>query len=163
MLGRGSSPFWRCAVVLAAVGVILFAPARAFAQPHNLISPQAVAPAPLAPGIGSPGATIVAPTPLALPPVAQAVPLVPAGHVALAVAARYGHDAPPISGGLIWRVYAAKPDATGVFRLIKEDRAATPTFVLPPGSYVVHASLGLASAAKTVQLRAETVREVLDI
>jgi hypothetical protein len=166
MSGRGSRTFWRCAVVLAAVGVILFAPGRAFAQPRNLISPQAVAPAPLAPGTGSPGATIVAPTPLApppLPPVAQAVPLVPAGHVALAVAARYGHDAPPINGGLIWRVYAAKPDATGVFRLIKEDRAATPTFVLPPGSYVVHASLGLASAAKTVQLRAETVREVLDI
>jgi hypothetical protein len=123
-------------------------------------------PAPLAPGTGSPGATIVAPTPLApqaMPPVAQAVPLVPAGHVALAVAARYGHDAPLIGGGLIWRVYAAKPDATGVFRLIKEDRAATPTFVLPPGSYVVHASLGLASAAKTVQLRAETVREMFDI
>ena len=83
--------------------------------------------------------------------------------MALAVAARYGHDAPPISGGLIWRVYAAKPDATGIFRLVKEDRAAAPTFVLPPGNYVVHASLGLASAAKTVQLRAETVREVFDI
>jgi hypothetical protein len=35
--------------------------------------------------------------------------------------------------------------------------------VLPPGSYVVHASLGLASAAKAVQLRSETVRETLDI
>ncbi len=94
---------------------------------------------------------------------AQSVPIVPAGHVALAVAARYGRDAPLISGGLIWRVYAAKPDATGVFQLIKEDRAAAPTFVLPPGSYVVHASLGLASAAKAVQLRSETVREMFDI
>ena len=133
---------------------------------RNLVSPQATAAAPLVPGTGSPGATIVAPAPLApppSPPMAQASPLVPAGHVALAVAARYGRDAPPISGGLIWRVYAAKPDATGVFRLIKEDRAAAPTFVLPPGSYVVHASLGLASAAKAVQLRAETVREMFDI
>jgi hypothetical protein len=151
---------------VAAVGAIVFAPATAFAQPRNLLSPQAAVPAPITPGTGSPGATIVAPTPLApppLPPVAQAVPLVPAGHVALAVAARYGHDAPAINGGLIWRVYVAKPDATGVFRLVKEDRTATPTFVLPPGSYVVHASLGLASAAKTVQLRAETVREMFDI
>jgi hypothetical protein len=89
--------------------------------------------------------------------------MVPAGHVALAVAARYGRDAAAINGGLIWRVYAAKPDATGVFRLIKEDRGATPTFVLPPGNYVVHAALGLASAAKAIQLRAETVREVFDI
>jgi hypothetical protein len=98
-----------------------------------------------------------------MPPVAQAVPPVPAGRVALVVAARYGRDAAPISSGLIWRVYAAKPDATGVFRLIKEDHGAAPTFVLPPGSYVVHASLGLASAAKPVVLRSETVHEVFDI
>ena len=89
--------------------------------------------------------------------------MVPAGHVALALSARYGRDAPQIGGGLIWRVYAAKADATGVFRLIKEDRGASPTFVLPPGNYVVHASLGLASAAKAVQLRADTVREVFEI
>jgi hypothetical protein len=91
------------------------------------------------------------------------MPVVPAGHVALAVAARYGRDAPLIGGGIIWRVYAGKPDATGVFRLIKEDKAAAPIFLLPPGNYVVHASFGLASAAKAVQLRAETVREVFDI
>ncbi|HUD86725.1 MAG TPA: hypothetical protein VMR17_09735 [Xanthobacteraceae bacterium] len=147
------------------------APGHAGAQVHSLLSPQAAAPAPLAPGAGSPGATIANPTPLApapmpVPPppaVAQAVPIVPAGRVALAVAARYGKDAPAINGGLIWRVYAAKADATGVFRLIKEDHAAAPTFVLPPGNYVVHASLGLASAAKAIQLRADTVREIFDI
>ena len=89
--------------------------------------------------------------------------MVPAGHVALALAARYGRDAPAIAGGLIWRVYAAKADAPAYYRLIKEETAAAPTFVLPPGNYVVHASLGLASAAKAVQLRSETVREVFDI
>jgi hypothetical protein len=101
--------------------------------------------------------------PLSNQPLAQTAPLVPAGRVALAVSARYGRDAATINSGLIWRVYAAKPDSTGVFHLIKEDRAAAPTFVLPPGNYVVHASLGLASAAKAVQLRAETVREVFEI
>jgi hypothetical protein len=89
--------------------------------------------------------------------------VIPAGHVALAVSARYGRDAPAIGSGLIWRVYNAKPDATGIFRLIKEDKAAAPTFVLPPGNYVIHASFGLASAAKAVQLRGETVREVFEI
>jgi hypothetical protein len=93
----------------------------------------------------------------------QPVPMIPAGQVALAVSARYGRDAPAISGGLVWRVYAAKADSTGVFRLLKEDKAPSPTFLLPPGTYVVHASLGLASAAKAVQLRAETVREVFEI
>ena len=97
------------------------------------------------------------------PAVVQPVPMIPAGQVALSVSARYGRDAPAISGGLIWRIYAAKPDATGMFRLVKEDKSAAPTFALPPGNYVIHASLGLASAAKTVQLRGETVREVFEI
>ena len=166
MSGRGLTTFWRSAAAVVAVGIVLTAPARAPAQVRNLLAPQATLPAPLTPGTGSPGATIIAPTPLApqaSPPVAQVNPVVPAGRVALALAARYGRDAPLISGGLIWRVYAAKPDATGLFHLIKEDRAAAPTFVLPPGSYVVHASLGLASAAKTVQLRGETVHEMFDI
>jgi hypothetical protein len=163
MSGRGLISFrrWR----LLVVALLCFAPAAASAQ--SLMAPQAAVPAPLTPGTGTPGATMMSPVPLAAPPssppVAQVTPIVPAGHVALAVAARYGRDAPAISGGLIWRVYAAKADTTGVFRLIKEDRGAAPTFILPPGSYVVHASLGLASAAKAIQLRADTVRETFDI
>jgi hypothetical protein len=166
MSGWGLAIFRRGAFAGAAVGVFLFASPHAFAQMRGLVSPQSTAAVPLTTGIGSPGASIVTPTPLApsaAPAIAQAVPAVPAGRVALAVSARYGHDAAPINSGLIWRVYAAKPDGTGVFRLIKEDRGAAPTFVLPPGNYVVHASLGLASAAMAVVLRSETVREVFDI
>ena len=37
-----------------------------------------------------------------------AAPMVPAGKVALALSARFGKDAPPIDGGLTWRVYAAE-------------------------------------------------------
>ena len=164
MSGRGLTLFryrW-----LFAAALLCFAPAAVSAQ--NLMAPQAAVPvpAPLTPGTGTPGATMTSPVPLAppsSPPIAQVTPIVPAGHVALAVAARYGRDAPAISGGLIWRVYAAKADTTGVFRLIKEDRGAAPTFILPPGSYVVHASLGLAGTAKVVQLRSDTVRETFDI
>ncbi len=79
------------------------------------------------------------------------------------VAARYGRDAPQIAGGLIWRVYAANPDAAGMFHLVKEEKGAAPTFVLPPGDYVVHASFGLASAARAVRLRADAVHEIFDI
>jgi len=162
--------FDRCCAALAVAAALIW-PVHAPAQVHSLLSPQATATAPLTPGTGVPGATLVTPTPLAppavtpapVPPVAQAAPVVPAGHVALAVTARYGRDAPSISGGLIWRVYSGSPDASGVFRLIKEEKTAAPTFMLPPGNYVVHASLGLASAAKSVQLRSETVREVFDI
>ncbi len=139
--------------------ILPFISASAFAQ-ARLTSPEMADPVPLAPGTG--GAALAPPQfPTSAPP--QAVPMIPAGQVALSVAARYARDAPQINGGLVWRVYAAKADSTGVLRLLKEDKTAAPTFVLPPGNYVVHASLGLASAAKSVQLRAETVREVLEI
>lgn len=162
MSGRGPRLILRCAIVAAALEAC-FAPLPADAQ--GLLAPQSTAPVQFAPGPGTPGTSIEFPTPSARPaqPLAQANPAVPAGRVALMVAARYGPNAPQINGGLIWRVYTANPDANGMFRLVKEDRAAAATFVLPPGDYVVDASFGLASAAKAVRLRTETVRDVLDI
>jgi hypothetical protein len=47
--------------------------------------------------------------------------------------------------------------------MLREERAAAPIFVLPPGGYVVHVAFGLATAAKKVQLRSETVRETFEI
>src|SRR5205085_12627259 len=136
------------AAIPAAVALFLL-PTASPAQVQSLVAPQSVtAPAagPVTGSTGSPGATIVAPTPVApMPaappatsPLAQAAPAVPAGQVLLAVAARYGQNAAPITAGLIWRIYAAKPDSPGNFRLIKEYRGTAPTFTLPPGNYVVH-------------------------
>src|SRR5205085_4185207 len=53
---------------------------------------------------------------------------------------------------------ADKPDDTGTFKLIREERGATPNIVLPPGNYVVHVALGLVSAVRAVSLKAETDR-----
>jgi len=114
------------------------------AQPAALPPPPAQAPAPAAPP-------------------ASTVPMVPPGQVALMVNARFGRDPTPITGGLYWRIYPDKPDATGVFRLVREERSAAPIFVLPPGGYVVHVTFGLATAAKKVQLRSETVRESFEL
>jgi len=77
----------------------------------------------------------------------------------LSLSARYGKDLPPITNGLVWRVFPDRPDETGTFRLIREDRGATPNIVLPPGNYVVHVALGLVSAVRAVSLKAETDRE----
>ena len=85
------------------------------------------------------------------------------GEGALIASARYGSDGTAINGGLHWRVYADKPDQSGVFRLLKEDRSAQPTFVLPAGSYVVHVAFGLASTAKPVQISREATREMFEI
>jgi hypothetical protein len=164
MWGSGQAWGWRGAIAAAALFALVLAPLAAPAQ--SLLAPQPIAPAQLAPGIGSPGSSLVFPAPSAprsMQPLAQSAPVVPAGRVALMVAARYGRDAALIAGGMIWRVFAARPDSNGVFRLVKEERTAAPTFVLPPGDYVVHASFGLASAARAVELRSDAVREVFYI
>jgi len=67
------------------------------------------------------------------------------GEGAILPQARFGRDGGFIGGGLHWRVYADKPDQSGVFRLLKEEQSAQPVFVLPAGGYVVHVSFGLAS------------------
>jgi hypothetical protein len=102
-----------------------------------------------------------------LPPAAATpapVPAIPAGQAALGLTARFGRDMPVVTGGLVWRVYGNKPDQTGAFRLLKEDKAATPVITLPPGGYVIHVGFGLASSTRAVQLRAgETAREIFEI
>ena len=81
------------------------------------------------------------------------------GQVGLLLSARFGEKVGPITNGLTWRVYLDRPDKEGRFHLVKEDNAPSPTFVLPPGGYIVHVNMGLARAARHVRLRAETVRE----
>jgi hypothetical protein len=77
--------------------------------------------------------------------------------------ARFGRDVPTsITTGLVWRVFPARPDVTGKFRAIKEDKTASPVMTLPAGDYVVHVSFGLASAAKAVHLK-EATREVFEL
>jgi hypothetical protein len=174
------------AQLLLAVGVWLAAlPAAAVAQsfdgmlrpPNNVpsVSPapaQTVAPAP---NPAPPSSSSVPKGPMlqSLPPVASpgpaaapgiqahVMPAVPAGQGALAVSARFGRDLPAINGGLHWRVY--RTEQNGIPRIVKEEKGPTPTFVLPPGAYVVNVGFGLASVTKAVQLRAETMRDVFEI
>ena len=99
MHGRGLSGVRRVAAWAAAtlLASSLAVPTQAFAQARNLFPPELTSPVPVAPGTGSPGPTL-APPPVpqpSSPP--QAVPMIPAGQVALAVSARYGRDAPAIS------------------------------------------------------------------
>lgn len=93
-----------------------------------------------------------------VPPVAPLNAAVP-GQAVLSLTAKYGKDTPPITSGLVWRVFADRPDENGTFKLVREDRNATPNIVLPPGNYVVHVAFGLVSAVRTVSLKAETDRE----
>jgi hypothetical protein len=105
------------------------------------------------------------PAPLTQPTIAAVPPVTPppgastSGQAVLSLTARYGKDLPVINAGLVWRVFSDRPDETGSFKLIREERGATPNIVLPPGSYVVHVALGLVSAVRAVTLKSETDRE----
>jgi hypothetical protein len=165
--------------LLAAVLLALspdLASAQLFSDRPPPVPPASVPDAPLAgPAMNlappsGPGAGPNLPAPLTQPTLTQpsivntppAVPppgATPAGQAVLSLTAKYGKDLPVITNGLVWRVFADKPDENGTFKLIREDRGATPNIVLQPGSYVVHVALGLVSATRAVTLRSETDRE----
>lgn len=136
------------AVLLAGCFALQASPVRA--QTSQLFSP------------GASTATAVPIMPHSAMPTSPMM-MVPAGKVALELGARFAKDAPPITSGLTWRVYAAKADKSGAFNLVKEDTSPAPTMLLPPGSYIVHVGFGLANAVKPITLRSQTVREVFDL
>src|SRR4051794_38564425 len=113
--------------------------------------------------LGASQAMAQSPFPLPGSPPSQPPANMKTGEGALMASARYSSDGTAINGGLHWRVYADKPDPTGVFRLLKEDTSAQPTFVLPAGNYIVHVAFGLASTAKPVQISRDAMREVFEI
>lgn len=129
--------------------------------------PPALVPAPtgsaisLAPPAGPASAPALPPV-LTQPPVSAAPPpatpavAAPSNQAVLALNARYGKDLPVIGNGLVWRVFSDRPDETGAFKLLREDRGATPNIVLPPGNYVVHVSLGMVSAVRPVTVKSDT-------
>src|SRR5216683_2605989 len=160
------------ALVLAGVLVaVIAAPATAqmFSDRPPPVPPASV-PEPSAPAMNlappsGPASIPSLPAPLTQPSIAAVPPVAPppgtptAGQAVLSLTARYGKDLPVIGNGLVWRVFADKPDETGTFKLVREDRGATPNIVLPPGGYVVHVAFGLVSAVRSVTLKAETDRE----
>jgi hypothetical protein len=167
--GRGERPL----LALALAAILGFAlPVSTSAQmftDHPPPIPPASVPEPSGPAMNlappSGPSSIPLPAPLTQPSIAAVPPVVPppgaptAGQAVLSLTARYGKDLPVINSGLVWRVFSDRPDETGTFKMIREERGATPNIVLPPGSYVVHVALGLVSAVRAVTLKSETDRE----
>jgi hypothetical protein len=120
----------------------------------------------IAPAYAPPASAAMPIPPLISGPAAMPVPALGGAssqQVSLTLVARLGRDvSTQVTNGLVWRIFPARPDVTGTFRAIKEDKAAAPVMALPPGDYVVHVSFGLASAAKALHLK-ETTREVFEL
>jgi hypothetical protein len=169
--GRSNRPVLAFALAIMLAAVIPAAvSAQMFTDRPPPVPPASVPEAPggamsLAPPSG-PASVPNLPAPLTQPSIAAIPPVIAqtpapstAGQAVLSLTARYGKDLPVISSGLVWRVFPDRPDETGVFKMIREERGATPNIVLPPGSYVVHVTLGLVSAVRPVTLKSETDRE----
>jgi hypothetical protein len=59
----------------------------------------------------------------------------------------------PIGEGLMWRVFAAKPDGAGQLTLAAKSDQAIAQVQLPPGNYVVHVAYGRAQASDTLVVK----------
>jgi hypothetical protein len=167
----GAARFVAAAALILTASIANDARAQSAGAPSSLLSPSQQSPLLISPRMVSPGTSLVNPSgditgtaPLpATPPAPSPAVAAPGGQVTLAVSARYGKGLPGIAGALHWRVYADRPAQNGQFRLLREERTPSPTFALPPGSYIVHVNFGLANMAKHVELRAASAREVFDL
>jgi hypothetical protein len=90
-------------------------------------------------------------------------PTLETGQGTLKLSAALSGSAAPLTGGLRWRLFAARPDLDGAHALIVESSEPQPTLTAPAGDYVVHVALGLASAAKRVSLGQEVRAERLTL
>ncbi|WP_160170942.1 vWA domain-containing protein [Lutibaculum baratangense] len=67
-------------------------------------------------------------------------------------------DGPAVPGGVIWRVFNARPMPDGSFPELERSEVPEPVFFLPEGDYIVHAAYGRAFTARQVELH-ETARD----
>src|SRR5581483_1941876 len=94
----------------------------------NLAPPSGPASAP--PTGSLPPALTTQPSMVAVPPVNAPQGAAAPGQAVLSLSARYGKDLGNINGGLVWRIFADRPDENGTFKMIKEDRNPTTNLVL---------------------------------
>ena len=61
-------------------------------------------------------------------------------------------ELPPLRAGLKWRVFEERAGVDGSHKLVAQSSDPSPTLILPSGTYIVHAALGLAGTTKRVTL-----------
>jgi hypothetical protein len=104
---------------------------------------------PLAPGAALQEAT---PPPEAAPPEPPAQPVV-ADPQPVRLEALVSDGGKMIEQGLVWRVFAAKPDGSGQLQLAAKSDDAVASIKLVPGNYVVHVAYGRAQASDTLTVK----------
>lgn len=120
------------------------------------LPPPGLAPPPggFAPRIFVPPAGNSAQTPAQLaPPPGQRTPAAtPPVGTALRLQANAQIAGPVLFRGVVWRVYADRPNIDGKVPLLAQSNEAQPIFRLPPGTYVINAGYGRASVTRRVEV-----------
>lgn len=97
-----------------------------------------------------------------IPSLTQAPPPIAVGQVTLNASAVFAGSDEPIRTGLVWRVFEDHGDATQP-TIVARSSSPTPSFILSPGNYIVHAAYGFASASKRITIQSGTLEERLPI
>jgi hypothetical protein len=97
------------------------------------------------------------------PPVIDA-PLALSGESELRLVAQLTEEGPAITRGLVWRIFSPEADETGRLPLVASAQGGSTSFMLKPGSYLVHAAFGRAGATKRITIGRDSTSEsiVLD-
>ena len=138
----------------ASVLAWLLAPAAVQAQAPQPGPVQPPLPARIAkPGQPAPQLQPAAPGPGGAPEVSAP------GHGILHLSATLTADPPLVRGGLQWRVFADAPSPDGTHRVVAQSADPQPTFELPDGRYIVHATYGYAGTMKRVEVSGRVASE----
>lgn len=92
-------------------------------------------------------------------PADRTIPLTGLEAGELYLDARLTDEGGPLENGLIWRVFGVQAEADGRLPLIASARGGAARFDLEPGSYLVHAAFGRASASARIDIGVETRRQ----
>ena len=82
------------------------------------------------------------------PPAPESAP--PASKGLLRLSATLTTDGPPLTTGVVWRVFDERTQEDGSHALVAQSTEAAPTIPLADGRYLVHAAYGFASAMRHV-------------
>ncbi len=134
MIIRSTAALLCAALILGTMGARAQQPApRQQAAPPTSVSPGPVRPAP------------------------GTVPMPGSGRLFLS--ATFGGAATTLVSGVRWRIYQGRAENNGPHGLVAESNELAPSFTLPDGDYVVHASYGLAAVVRRVVIASNNVTE----
>ncbi len=154
---------------LAQDAAIRETPPNPIARPAEIISTplapgQSPAPDPFSAEPGTPQALDRdAVSPLAEPSFEVVIPDLDAAGVPVQFTAVLAEGGPPLQRDLIWTIYALGDDEVDDDDLLLNSQGGTLNTDVPPGSYVVHVSYGLATLSRPLTIGARGMTEIFNL